>query len=62
MRLKCNKCKEMEHWNDEDDLPQDWAYRFKNSITIKSRRYYKDFNRIDPENLYCSEECFNNDI
>lgn len=59
LRLRCSKCPEMKHWNTEDALPDNWAFRFKGNVTINSKRKYKDFNKIDPKNLFCSEECFN---
>lgn len=62
LRLKCNKCKEMLHWNDEDDFPEGWAFRFAGNVTINSKRKYKQIRNIDLKHLFCSEECFKNDI
>lgn len=61
LRLQCNKCKEMKHWNDEDDFPDDWAFRL-NNVIINSKRKYKQIRDIDLRHLFCSEECFNEEM
>lgn len=61
LRLQCSKCKEMKHWNSEEELPNDWAFRL-NNIIINSGKKYKKIRDIDLKHLFCSEECFNKDI